>query len=277
MSQDAVVRDPRDAPHRDDSRRRELARERRLRHARGRRSEPGGQLGDCGGSDGPESEVNGCAIQPATQCPGADLSGANLEGADLSGANLSGANLEGTNLGGANLSEANLSSAQIVDTDLSDADLTGANLTGATITGTNLEGATLCGTIRADGTTDDTSCPPSAETTETTDTTSTAAAVTSFDVADVDCSSGAGTGTVTVSWTTEATTAVELSVDGAIASTAGPEGTADLDVPCDGATHEVSITPRNDSGRERRSPRRCLPASRPTIGGALHAETTMRP
>jgi hypothetical protein len=205
----------------------------------------------CGGSDGPESEVNGCAIQPATQCTGADLSGANLEGADLSGANLSGANLEETNLSGANLSEANLSSAQIVDTDLSDADLTGANLTGATITGTNLEGATLCGTIRTDGTTDDTSCPPSTETTETTettDTTSAAAEVTSFDVGDLDCSSGASTGTVTASWTTEATTAVELSVDGVIANTAGPEGTADLNVPCDGASHEVSITPRNDSG-----------------------------
>lgn len=207
----------------------------------------------CGGSDGPESEVNGCAIQPATQCPGADLSGANLEGADLSGANLSTTNLEGTNLSGANLSEANLSSAQIVDTDLSDADLTGANLTGATITGTNLDGATLCGTIRTDGTTDDTSCPPSTETTDTTDTTdtdttSTAAAVTSFDVGDLDCPSGASTGSVTVSWATEATTAVELSVDGALTNTAGPEGSADLVVPCDGETHEVSITPRNDSG-----------------------------
>jgi Pentapeptide repeats (8 copies) len=210
-------------------------------------------LSGCGGSDGPESEVNGCAIQPATQCPGADLSGANLGGADLSGANLSSTNLEGTELSGANLSEANLSSAQIVDTDLSDADLTGANLTGATISGANLDGATLCGTIRTDGTTDDTSCPPSTDTTETTettdsDTTSAAASVTSFDVGDVDCPSGASSGTVTVSWTTEATTAVELSVDGTLTNTAGPDGSAGLVVPCDGATHEVSITPRNDSG-----------------------------
>jgi hypothetical protein len=204
----------------------------------------------CGGSGGPESEVNGCAIQPATQCPGADLSGANLGDADLSGANLSGTNLEGTNMSGANVSEANLSSAQIVDTDLSDADLTGANLTAATISGTNLEGATLCGTIRTDGTTDDTSCPPLTETTDTTattDTTSATAAVTSFDVGDLDCPSGASTGTVTVSWTTEATTAVELGVDGVLANTAAPEGSADLVVPCDGAMHQVSITPRNDS------------------------------
>jgi hypothetical protein len=207
--------------------------------------------GGCGGSSGPESEVNGCAIQPATQCPGADLSGANLEDADLSGANLSGASLGETNLSGANLSEANLSSAQIVDADLSDADLTGANLAGATITGTNLDGATLCGTIKTDGTTDDTSCPPSTETTdttETTETTSTTPSVTSFDVGDLQCASGASTGTVTVTWTTEATTAVELGVDGTLSNTAGPEGTADLVVPCDGSTHQVSITPRSDSG-----------------------------
>ena len=202
----------------------------------------------CGGSSGPESSVNGCEIQAGTSCSGTDLSGADLAGADLSGADLSSTNLEGTNLSGANLSEANLSGAQIVSTDLSDADLTGANLTGATITGTNLDGATLCGTIRTDGTTDDTSCPASTETTETTETTASDAAVTSFEVGELDCSSGASTGTVTVSWTTEATTAVELSVDGQLANTAAPEGSADLVVPCDGATHDVSITPRSDSG-----------------------------
>lgn len=192
----------------------------------------------CGGSSGPESSVNGCEIQAGTSCSGTDLSGADLAGADLSGADLSSTNLEGTNLSGANLSEANLSGAQIVSTDLSDADLTGANL----------DGATLCGTIRTDGTTDDTSCPASTETTETTETTASDAAVTSFEVGELDCSSGASTGTVTVSWTTEATTAVELSVDGQLANTAAPEGSADLVVPCDGATHDVSITPRSDSG-----------------------------
>ena len=118
----------------------------------------------CGGSDGPDSSVNGCVIQAATACPGADLSGADLEGAELSGADLSSTNLQDTNLSGANLTETNLSSAQIVDTDLSDADLTRANLTNATISGANLDGATLCGTIRTDGTTDDTSCPASTDT-----------------------------------------------------------------------------------------------------------------
>ena len=204
----------------------------------------------CGGSGGPESEVNGCAIQPATQCPGADLSGANLEDADLSSANLSGANLEGTNLSGANLSEANLASAQIVDTDLSDADLTGANLTGATISGTNLEGATLCGTIRTDGTTDDTSCPPSTETTDTTgtDTTSTDTTVTSLVVGEFICSSGASDAAVTVSWTTQNATAAEIGLDGQTVSESGPSGSTTLQIPCDGETHEVSVTPLSDSG-----------------------------
>jgi hypothetical protein len=209
----------------------------------------------CGGSGGPESEVNGCAIQPATQCPGADLSGANLGDADLSGANLSGTNLEGTNLSGANVSEANLSSAQIVDTDLSDADLTGANLTGATISGTNLEGATLCGTIRTDGTTDDTSCPPSTETTDTTgtdttgtDTTSTDTTVTSLVIGEFICSSGAGDAAVTVAWTTQNATAAEIGLDGQTVSESGPSGSTTLQIPCDGETHEVSVTPLSDSG-----------------------------
>jgi hypothetical protein len=36
-----------------------------------------------GGSSSKPSSVNGCAIQPATSCPNADLSAADLEGVDL--------------------------------------------------------------------------------------------------------------------------------------------------------------------------------------------------
>ena len=207
----------------------------------------------CGGSDGPES-VNGCEIQAQTSCPGVDLSDAELEGADLSGADLSGATLAGTNLSDANLSEANLTDAEITDADLSDADLTGATLEGATISGTNLDGATLCGTIRTDGTTDDSSCPSSSDTTATTETTGTdttggtAAEVTSFTVGDLDCPSGGADGSVGVSWATEAATAVRLEVDGAEVGSAGPSGSAELAVPCDGADHEVSVVPLSDAG-----------------------------
>ena len=206
----------------------------------------------CGGSDGPET-VNGCEIQAETSCPVVDLSDADLEGTDLSGADLSGATLDGTNLSEANLSEANLTDAQISNADLSDADLTGATLEGAAISGTNLDGATLCGTIRTDGTTDDSSCPASSDTTDTTETTGTdttgpqGAEVTSFTVGDLDCPSG-GDGSVGVSWATEAATAVRLEVDGAEVQSAGPSGSADLAVPCDGAEHEVSVVPLSDAG-----------------------------
>jgi hypothetical protein len=207
----------------------------------------------CGGSDGPDS-VSGCDVQPATSCQGADLSGADLSGVDLSRAVLSDANLEGTNLSGADLSEAKLDGAQIVDTDLSDADLTGATLEGATISGTNLDDATLCGTVRTDGTTDDSSCPASTDTTETTGTTSTtdsggqAAEVTSFTVGELECPSGGSDGAVSVTWATEAATAARLEVDGSEVESAGPSGSADLSVPCDGADHELSVVPLSDAG-----------------------------
>ena len=41
----------------------------------------------CGGSD--TESVNGCSIEPGTQCANIDLSGADLSGADLSRAVLS--------------------------------------------------------------------------------------------------------------------------------------------------------------------------------------------
>jgi hypothetical protein len=216
----------------------------------------------CGGGSGAPDSVNGCVIEPSTLCPSADLSGADLSGADLSQATLTSANLEGTNLSGANLTEADLSGAQIVDADLSDANLTSANLTGADITGTNLDGATLCGTTRTDGTVDDTSCPASTETTattettdttdttETTETTTTAASpaeVTSFDVGDLSCGV-ATTAPVTVSWEAENATAVEIAVDSFSPAGFGPTGSTSVVVPCDGESHQITITPRSDSG-----------------------------
>jgi hypothetical protein len=206
-------------------------------------------LAGCGGSDSTET-VNGCAIEPSTSCPSADLSGADLEGADLSRASLSGANLTETNLSGANLTEANLTGAQIVDADLSGADLTKANLTGATITGTSLDGATLCGTTRTDGTIDDTSCPASTDTTDTgtTTTEASAAEVTSFDVGDLTCG-GATTAPVSVTWETENATAVEIDVDGINPSGFGPSGTTAVVVPCDEASHTITITPQSDAGQ----------------------------
>lgn len=210
----------------------------------------------CGGSSGPDSSVNGCDIQPSTSCPNADLSAADLSNADLSQADLSGANLGGTNLEGANLTQANLSNARIVDANLSNTNLTSANLTGATITGTSFDDATLCGTTRTDGTTDDSSCPATggtttetttSESTETTTTTAAAAEVTSFDVGDLTCGA-ATTAPVQVQWETENATAVDIAVDSFTPAGYGPSGTATVTVPCDGESHDVTITPRSDTG-----------------------------
>lgn len=200
-------------------------------------------LAGCGGSDS-EQTVGGCTIAPGAQCSGADLTDAELQGADLSAADLSNADLTDANLSDADLSEANLSGAQIVDTELSGADLSRANLTGATITGTDLVGATLCGTTRTDGTIDDTSCPPSTDTTTTDE-----AEVTSFDVGDLTCDAGATSGSVSVSWETENATAVEIVLDTASPTGFPPSGSTDVFVPCDGAQHAITITPQGDAGR----------------------------
>lgn len=141
-----------------------------------------------------KEEVNGCTIEPGTECEGADLRSANLSGVDLSGADLANADLTEANLTEADLSSADLSgatleSANLSQANLSHANISGANFTGANLTGTNLSGATYdddtsfdntirCNTTRADGSTDDASCeegggstPPSSAPQTTTTTT----------------------------------------------------------------------------------------------------------
>ena len=84
--------------------------------------------------------------------------------------------------------------------------------------------------------------------TQTTTTVASAAKVRSFDVGDLSCSSGAATAPAEVSWVTENATAVEIGVDSFTPAAFGPSGTAMVTVPCDGKSHEISITPQSDSG-----------------------------
>ena len=49
--------------------------------------------------------INGCTIEPNTDCVDADLSYSDLSNANLSGADLSNANLTGANLSGATLKQ----------------------------------------------------------------------------------------------------------------------------------------------------------------------------
>ncbi len=100
--------------------------------------------------------VNGCRIEPWTQCAwgrlsGAALSGANLRGANLTAASLSDANLSGADLSGAHLGGAGLLGANLSGADLSGADLTNASLTYANLSGANLSGAYLTGATWTDG------------------------------------------------------------------------------------------------------------------------------
>ena len=53
---------------------------------------------------------------------------------------------------------------------------------------------------------------------------------------------------MSVTWATDAATAARLEVDGTEVESAGPSGSADLSVPCDGADHEVSVVPLSDAG-----------------------------
>jgi len=59
---------------------------------------------------------------------------------------------------------------------------------------------------------------------------------------------GASDGSLTVSWTTQNATAAEIGVDGEAVSETGPSGSTEIQIPCDGETHDVSVTALSDAG-----------------------------
>jgi len=210
-------------------------------------------LSGCGGSD--TNEVNGCKIEPNTVCQGADLSGADLSGEDLTGANLSRTDLTDADLSDANLTEANLAGARITDANLDDANLTRTNLEGATIQDTDLAGTTRCGTIRTDGTIDDTSCPSSGGTTTTTVTTTTTAAAPEIlswtGPENANCQADTEVVTLTFRWRTRNAEAIDFEIDGVppgASAGAGPSGSIDLPFECDRASHTYTLTASNTAG-----------------------------
>ena len=89
--------------------------------------------------------INGCTIEPGTQCKDADLMNADLSGANLAGSDLTGANLGGADLTDANLSDADLNWARLYAADLSRADLTGARLWNVLLNYADLTDANLTG------------------------------------------------------------------------------------------------------------------------------------
>lgn len=116
----------------------------------------------CGGSDssqeaevtrgaaGAVKVINGCALEPNTQCPGVDLSRANLSGSTLGG-EPTGIDLTGANLSGANLTGADFYQTSLRGANLSGADLSGADFTEARLGAVELMGAKTCNTIMPSG------------------------------------------------------------------------------------------------------------------------------
>jgi hypothetical protein len=213
--------------------------------------------------------VGDCAIEPQTQCPGANLNLVSLRGMDLSGANLSGASITAsdlvrTDLTGANLTDANLSDSDLTRAKLVGADLTGAvlkhanlaltDLTGATLRTAQLTNARLCGTILPDGTKDDTGCifspsPPASPSTSspTLPPPPNNAVITKFVVPDsAVCPSSPPDAVVTVKiqFATQNATSVEFLIDGVAPGAGagyGTKGTATLDFSCKEPQHKYAI------------------------------------
>jgi uncharacterized protein YjbI with pentapeptide repeats len=109
------------------------------------------------GAAGSAPVINGCVLEPNTQCPGADLSGANLSGSTLGG-EPTGIDLTRANLSGANLSRADFYQTSLRGANLSGADLSGADLTEARVAGYDLIGAKLCNTTMPSGNVNNDDC-----------------------------------------------------------------------------------------------------------------------
>ena len=57
------------------------------------------------------------------------------------------------------------------------------------------------------------------------------------------------TPSVTLSWTTQNATGVDLAVDGpGVYNSYGPNGQTQVNVPCDGNTHTYTLTAKSDTG-----------------------------
>ena len=82
--------------------------------------------------------INGCKLEPASNCAGMDL-----RKADLSNMDLRKINFDGANLAGANLRHAQLDLSTFEKANLADANLTRASLQQASLRGANLDNTKL--------------------------------------------------------------------------------------------------------------------------------------
>ncbi len=90
-------------------------------------------LSACGGG---ARVIDGCKVQPLTQCPGKNFSKQDLHGANFGGANLRAANFTGANLAGTNFAGSDLEGALFTNANLTKANLDGSDIWYADMTGT---------------------------------------------------------------------------------------------------------------------------------------------
>ncbi len=110
-------------------------------------------------------------------------------------------------------------------------------------TAPNTTAATAPPATTSGGTTATTSAPGPVITSYTSSTTSIACPA-------GDVSTSVGPPSITLSWTTEHATGVDLGVDGpGVYASYGPSGTTQLTVPCDGNTHTYKLTAKGTGGQ----------------------------
>lgn len=126
---------------------------------------------------------------------------------------------------------------------------------------TRSDDATAATTTVSPSTTETTSSTTAGTTTSSTTTEPGAPEILSFSgPSTVDCSSES-TVQITLSWKTANTTSVALSVDDqGLSGTYGPNDAADLDFPCDGASHSYTIAAQADGENEATRSKNITPA-----------------
>ena len=97
-------------------------------------------LAGCGGSG--TRVIDGCKIEPLTQCPGKNFSHQDLHGANFGGANLRAANFTGANLTGANFAGSDVQGALFTNADLTKANFNGSDIWYADMRGTTFKETT---------------------------------------------------------------------------------------------------------------------------------------
>lgn len=209
--------------------------------------------------------VGDCAIEPQTQCPGAQLTLVSIKGEDLHGANLAEANLHASDLRRVDFTAADLSRADLSDADLSGATLIGADLTGARLKHANLtsadltgaqvriaqlNSARLCDTKMPDGSKNDTSCevpspsPSPVPTASTSPTPSTPTIVNFYAPPSVTCSTTDTAVDFNVHWATKNADSVTILYDGGTGDGAEgltAKGSTTLSFACDVASHKLTL------------------------------------